>query len=162
MRASSLISRFLAVIVTIVAVSGANATPPLPDVEVRDELYEKLDTLSETILLVMQHYVEEVGTDDLVHGAIEGIMSRLDPHSGLMTPHVFAQEQVEMKGEFEGVGIEVTMRDGKLVVVTPIEDSPAEAADVRAGDEIVFIGDTHAKDIDFPNLMMKLRGSLSW
>lgn len=159
MRVSSFIARFSAVVITIVvAVSAANATPPRPGLEVRDELYERLDTLSETILLVMKHYVEEVGTDDLIHGAIEGIMSRLDPHSGLMTPHVFAQEQVEMKGEFEGVGIEVTMRDGKLVVVSPIEDSPAEKAGVHAGDEIVFIGDTHAKDIDFPNLMEKLRG----
>jgi carboxyl-terminal processing protease len=159
MRLTTSFFRVLAVLIALFGFTSAQATPPTPDLESREELYEKLDVLSETILLVMKHYVEEVGTDDLVHGAIEGIMTRLDPHSGLMTPHVFKQEQVEMSGEFEGVGIEVTVRDGKLVVVTPIEDGPAAKVDVRAGDVIVYIGDTHAKDIDFPNLMNKLRGA---
>jgi carboxyl-terminal processing protease len=158
MRPTTSFIRLLIVSVALLAFTSAHATPPAPDLETREELYEKLDALSEAILLVMKHYVEEVGTDDLVHGAIEGIMTRLDPHSSLMSPHVFKEEQVEMSGEFEGVGIEVTIRDGKLVVVTPIEDGPAEKVDVRAGDEIVYIGDTHAKDINFPNLMNKLRG----
>lgn len=142
---------------TLAAVA-VNATPPMPDLESRDELYQKLDVLSETITLVLKHYVDEVGSDDLVHGAIEGIMSRLDPHSGLMSPHVFKEEQVEMRGEFEGVGIEVTSRDGKLIIVAPIEDGPAEKVGVLAGDEIVFIGEDHANDISFPKLMEKLRG----
>ena len=76
----------------------AFARPPEPNVEKRDELYQKLDVLAETLHLVLLHYVEEVDTDDLVYGAIDGIMGRLDPHSGFMSPHVFGEEQVDMKG----------------------------------------------------------------
>lgn len=134
------------------------AKPPEPDPAKRDELYRKLDILAESLNLVLQNYVEEVKPDDLVYGAIDGMLQRLDPHSGFMAPKVFGEEQEEMMGSFEGVGLEVAIKDGKLLIVTPIEDGPAYIAGVRAGDEIIFIGDDPASEMDFEAALKKLRG----
>ncbi len=159
MKSTKLLAAVAIVAIAITAPSVGYSRPPETNVEKRDELYKKLDMLSETLLLVMQHYVEEVSTDDLVHGAIDGIMTRLDPHSSFMPPKDYKEDQVEIRGAFEGVGLEVTFRDGALIVITPIEDGPSDKAGVLAGDEIVFIGGEAVADFDLDDAVEKLRGA---
>ncbi len=98
------------------------------------ETYEELKTFTEVLALVQKHYVEETKTKDLVYGAIRGMLSTLDPHSAFMPPDVYKEVQVETKGEFGGIGIQIGMKENRLTVIAPIDGTPAEKAGVKAGD----------------------------
>lgn len=136
----------------------AFARPPEPDTKKRDELYKKLEVLAETINIVLQNYVEETSPDALINGSIEGIMRELDPHSGFMPPHAFEEEQTEMKGSFDGVGLEIAIQENRVVVVSPIEDGPGFLAGVQPGDVIIAIGDEPTTDEGLAEIVKKLRG----
>lgn len=142
----------------LIASTSAFAKPPEPDTKKRDELYRKLEILAETLNLVMLNYVEETTPENLVNGAIEGIISKLDPHSNYMPPSSFDEEQTEMKGSFDGVGLEISIQDNRVIVVTPIEDGPGYQAGVLAGDVIVTIGDEPVGDAGMNDIVKKLRG----
>ncbi|TAJ30499.1 MAG: peptidase S41, partial [Nitrospirae bacterium] len=100
------------------------------------ETYEELKTFSEVLTQVQKHYVEEVKPKELVQGAIRGMLSTLDPHSAYMTPDMYKEIQVETKGEFGGVGIQIGIKDNRLAVIAPIEGTPAQKAGIKAGDFI--------------------------
>ncbi|HTZ17134.1 MAG TPA: peptidase S41, partial [Dissulfurispiraceae bacterium] len=87
--------------------------------------YEDLRTFVDVMNVIKKNYVDEVKTKDLVSGAIKGMLSSLDPHSGYMSPEAFKEFQVETKGEFGGLGIQIGMKDNILTVIAPIEDTPA-------------------------------------
>lgn len=120
--------------------------------------YEELKTFTDVLNLVRKNYVEPVQFKDLVEGAIKGMLLSLDPHSSYLNQETYKELQVETKGEFGGLGIEITIKDGLLTVVSPIEDSPAYRAGVRSGDQIIKIGDEFTKDLTLVDAVKKMRG----
>lgn len=120
--------------------------------------YEELRTFAEVLTLIKKNYVEEVKTKDLVSGAIKGMITSLDPHSGYMPPEAFKEFQVETKGEFGGLGIQIGIKDGLLTVIAPIEDTPAFKAGIKAGDKILKLSGTSTKDMGLHDAVTKMRG----
>ena len=104
-----------------------------------DMLYEKIDLFSEVLEKIQNEYVEEVDQAESMDAAINGLLQSLDPYSGYMNPEIFKESQEETSGEFGGLGIEVTMEAGVVKVISPIDDTPAAKAGVKAGDYIVKI-----------------------
>lgn len=122
------------------------------------ETYEELKTFSEVLTQIQKHYVEEVKAKDLVQGAIRGMLSTLDPHSAYMTPEMYKEIQVETKGEFGGVGIQIGIKDNRLAVIAPIEGTPAQRAGIRAGDFIIKVNEETTKDLTLMDAVQKMRG----
>jgi len=120
--------------------------------------YEYIKLYTDTLSLVQKNYVEEVGVKKLVYGSIKGMLADLDPHSSFMPPEMFKEMQVETTGSFGGLGIEITIRDGVLTVVSPIEDTPAFRAGVEAGDRIIKINGELSKDMTLMEAVKKMRG----
>ncbi len=104
-----------------------------------DKLYEKIDLFAEVLEKIQNEYVEEVDQDEIMDSAINGALQSLDPFSAYMNPKVFEESQSETSGEFGGLGIEVSMESGVIKVITPIDDTPASKAGIKAGDYIVKI-----------------------
>ena len=122
------------------------------------ETYEELKTFSEVLTQIQKHYVEDVKVKDLVQGAIRGMLSTLDPHSAYMTPDMYKEIQVETKGEFGGVGIQIGIKENRLAVIAPIEGTPAQKAGIRAGDFITKVNDEITKDLTLMEAVQKMRG----
>lgn len=120
--------------------------------------YEKLELFNKVLYLIESQYYREVDTEKLIEGAINGMMTTLDPHSAFLDKEVFAKMQEETSGEFGGLGIEVTQKDGILLIVTPIEDSPADKAGIKAGDRIVEINHESMVGMSLEQAIDKLRG----
>ena len=106
------------------------------------EKYELLDLFGQIFERVRSDYVEEVTDDELIEKAIDGMLTGLDPHSGYMNDKVWEEMQADTKGTFGGLGIEITMEDGFVKVISPIDDTPAYKAGVMAGDYIIQIENT--------------------
>ncbi|MEE8074406.1 MAG: S41 family peptidase [Candidatus Binatia bacterium] len=120
--------------------------------------YESLETFTNILAIVKKNYVDDVDGKDLIKGAIKGMLSSLDPHSAYLTPDLFKELQTETQGKFGGLGIEITIRDGILTVVSPIEDTPADRAGIKAGDQIIKIEDEFTKDMTLGKAVSKMRG----
>jgi len=120
--------------------------------------YRSLKTLSEVLDIVEKNYVEPVETDKLLQGAINGMIKSLDPHSSFMTGEMYKELEVETRGSFGGIGIEITLVKDVLTVVSPIEDTPAYTAGVKAGDQIIRIDGKSTKDITIMDAVKQLRG----
>jgi carboxyl-terminal processing protease len=120
--------------------------------------YEELKTFTEVLTLIKKNYVDEVKTKDLITGAIKGMVTSLDPHSGYMPPESFKELQVETKGEFGGLGIQIGMKDSLLTVIAPIDDTPAYRAGIKAGDKIVKIAGESTKNMELESAVAKMRG----
>jgi len=121
--------------------------------------YEELKIFTEVLSIVRKNYVEDVKAKDLIYGAIKGMISSLDPHSGFMTPEAYKEMQVETKGEFGGIGIQIGIKDGMLTVIAPIEDTPAYKAGIKAGDKIIKINNEFTKDMALHDAVSKMRGA---
>jgi carboxyl-terminal processing protease len=122
------------------------------------ESYEELQVFAEVLSQVKKHYVEETNTKDLVHGALRGMLAGLDPHSSFMTTDMFKEMQVETKGEFGGLGIQIGIKDHRLTVIAPIEDTPAFAAGIQSGDTIIQVDETPTKDLTLMEAVQHMRG----
>ena len=120
--------------------------------------YNKLKVFSEIISLIESNYVETVKSDTMIEGAISGMVKSLDPHTNYMPPATYKEMQVETTGKFGGLGIEISMRDGILTVVSPIDDTPAFRAGVKAGDKIIKIEDESTLDMTLQDAVSLLRG----
>ena len=152
---TSLLLGLLVGVVLGAAVSGGRLVGV---VGAADEDYEGLETFTNILTMVKKNYVEEVTTKDLIDGAINGMLTSLDPHSAYLTPDDYKELQVETKGSFGGLGIEITQRDGMLTVVAPIEDTPAQRAGIQAGDVILRIDGEFTKDMSLLEAVKKMRG----
>jgi carboxyl-terminal processing protease len=128
-------------------------------VNAEGEIYDELKLFSEAISLVRKNYVEEVKPKDLIYGSIKGMLGSLDPHSSFMTPEQYKEMQVDTKGEFGGVGIQIGIKDGMLTVIAPIEDTPAYKAGIKAGDKIIKINNEFTKDMSLQDAVSKMRGA---
>ncbi|NOT95942.1 MAG: S41 family peptidase [Nitrospira sp.] len=122
------------------------------------ETYEELKTFSEVLTQVQKSYVDETKVKDLVQGAIRGMLSTLDPHSAYMTPDMYKEMQVETKGEFGGVGIQIGVKENRLAVIAPIEGTPAYRAGIKSGDFITKVNDETTKDLTLMDAVQKMRG----
>ena len=122
------------------------------------EGYRSLETFANILAIVQRNYVKEVDTDKLVTGAIKGMLGSLDPHSSYLTEDAYQELQTETEGRFGGLGLEITMRNGLLTVVSPIEDTPAARAGVEPGDQIVGIDDQSTEDMGLTGAVKRLRG----
>jgi carboxyl-terminal processing protease len=122
------------------------------------EEYESLETFTNLLAIVKKNYVDDVNTKELVAGAINGMLNALDPHSAYLTPDVYKDLQMETQGRFGGLGIEITVRNGVLTVVSPIEDTPAFTAGIKAGDQIIKIEEEFTKDMALTQAVKRLRG----
>jgi len=123
------------------------------------EDYETLETFTSILSIVKKNYVDDVNSKDLVIGAINGMLTSLDPHSAYLTPELYKDLQMDTQGRFGGLGIEITVRNGVLTVVSPIEDTPAAKAGVKAGDQIIKIEDEFTKDMTLVDAVKKMRGN---
>jgi carboxyl-terminal processing protease len=122
------------------------------------ESYEGLETFTNILSIVQKNYVDEVEMKQLVEGAINGMLGALDPHSAYLTPDLYRELQVDTRGSFGGLGIEITNRNGVLTVVSPIEDTPAYRAGVKSGDQIIKIDGEFTKDMTLVDAVKKMRG----
>ncbi|MGA3207172.1 MAG: S41 family peptidase [Syntrophales bacterium] len=121
-------------------------------------IYKNLKTFNEVLDMVQKNYVEDVDSKKLLEGAINGMMKSLDPHSTYMTAEMYKDLEMETRGSFGGIGIEITMKKDILTVVSPIEDTPAYNAGIKAGDYIIQIDGKSTKDITIMEAVKKLRG----
>ena len=120
--------------------------------------YKALRTFNEVLDIIEKNYVEPVDTNDLIKGAINGMVKTLDPHSSYMTAEMYKELEVDTKGSFGGIGIEIAIQNNILTVVSPIEDTPAFKAGIKAGDQIIMIDGQTTKDITITEAVKKLRG----
>lgn len=128
-------------------------------VSAEGEGYEELKTFTEVLSMVKKHYVEDTKSKDLVYGAIRGMLNSLDPHSSFMTAEGYKDMQVETKGEFGGIGIQIGMKESMLTVIAPIEDTPAFKAGIKAGDKIGKINNVTTRDMTLQDAVSKMRGA---
>ena len=122
------------------------------------DTYRDLETFANVLTLVQQYYVDEVDSKKVIEGAINGMLGSLDPHSAYMTPEDFKDLEEETSGSFTGIGIEITIREGMLTAVSPIEGTPAERQGIRSGDQIVKINGSATKSMTLMEAVKKLRG----
>ncbi len=125
-----------------------------------DKLYEKIDLFSEVLEKIENEYVEEVNQSDAMDSAINGLLQSLDPYSAYMTPESFEEAQTDTSGEFGGLGIEVTMESGVVKVITPIDDTPASKAGIKAGDYIVKINGEQVRGKTLMEAVNLMRGPI--
>ncbi len=131
---------------------------PLRAVSDDEEKYKYLDLFGQVFDRVRSSYVEEVSDQELIEKAIDGMLSGLDPHSGYMNEEVWQEMQMDTKGKFGGLGIEITMEEGFVKVIAPIEDTPAYEAGILAGDYIIQIDDTPVFGLTLNEAVELMRG----
>jgi len=120
--------------------------------------YEQLQKFSRVMQMVRRAYVEDVQDEKLIDGALAGMLTSLDPHSTYLNHDMYKQMTVDTKGEFGGLGIEISSDDGGIRIVSPIEDTPAYRAGIKAGDLIIKINDALARDMTLPEAVKIMRG----
>jgi len=120
--------------------------------------YQQLQKFSRVMEMVRRAYVEDVSDEKLIDGALSGMLSSLDPHSTYLDKDMYKQMTVDTKGEFGGLGIEIAAAEGGIRIVSPIEDTPADKAGVKAGDLIIKIDDQLARDMSLSEGVKKMRG----
>ncbi len=123
-----------------------------------DKLYEKIDLFGEVLEKIKQEYVDEIDQADVMDSAINGVLQSLDPYSAYMSPELFKSMQTESKGEFGGLGIEIGMEAGVVKVISPISDTPAEKAGIKAGDYIVRIENEQVQGKTLMEAVKLMRG----
>lgn len=122
------------------------------------ERYADLQNFSKVLNLVQQYYVEEVDTKKLIYGAIKGMLRELDPHTNFMPPEMFKDFETETSGEFGGLGIEISVQNGILTIISPIEDTPAWNAGIKAGDKVIAIDGKSTKGLSLVEASQMMRG----
>ena len=125
-----------------------------------DKLYEKLDLFSDVLNTLKKEYVDEVEQSEVIDAAINGMLQSLDPYSGYMSPESFRNMNDDTRGEFGGLGIEITMEGGLVKVITPIEGTPADKAGVEAGDFIIRIDNKQVKGMSLMDAVKLMRGKI--
>ena len=121
--------------------------------------FEKLELFNKVLYLVESQYYRPVDPEKLIEGAIKGMMNTLDPHSAYLGRDIFSKVQEETKGEFGGLGIEVTQKDGMIIIITPIEDTPAFKVGLKSGDRIVEINHESTIGLNLDQVVERMRGA---
>ena len=124
----------------------------------KEDLYSKIELFSYALSTIQSEYVDEKTPKDLIYGSLKGMLSSLDPHSQFLSPEDYKELKTETQGKFGGLGIEITIKDSLLTVITPIEDTPAWREGLKAGDRIVKIEKELTRDMTLDDAVKKLRG----
>ena len=124
----------------------------------KNELYEKIDLFGEVLENIKKEYVDEVDQSEMMESAINGVLQSLDPYSAYMSPQIFKEMQTDTRGEFGGLGIEIGMEAGVVKVISPIDDTPAAKAGIKAGDYIVKIGKEQVQGKSLLEAVKLMRG----
>ena len=133
-----------------VLLQGANSA--------ENEIYKKIDLFGEVLEKINKEYVDEFNQSESTDSAINGLLQSLDPYSSYMSPKIFDEMQTETSGEFGGLGIEVSMEAGVVKVISPIDDTPASRAGLKAGDYIVKINDVQVQGKSLSEAVDLMRG----
>lgn len=128
------------------------------DRKLKDDLYKQVELFSYALSTVQADYVDVPKAKDLIYGALKGMLAALDAHSQFLDPDTYKELKVETEGQFGGLGIEITVKDGLITVVSPLEDTPAWKAGIKAGDRIVKINDEITRDFVLNDAVKRLRG----
>ncbi len=123
-----------------------------------NNLYEKIDLFGEVLENIQKEYVDDVDQSEMMDSAINGVLQSLDPYSAYMSPELFKEMQTDTKGEFGGLGIEIGMESGVVKVISPIDDTPAARAGIKAGDYIVKIGNEQVQGKSLLEAVKLMRG----
>ncbi len=142
----------------VVLAAGLVLAAPLARADREDDTYKNLEVFARVLSYVENNYVEPADQRKLMHGAIKGMLETLDPHTLFMPPEVFKEMKIDTSGEFGGLGIEIARKGDRIVVVAPIDDTPAARAGVRPGDELLRIDDETTADKDLAWALQKMRG----
>jgi len=122
------------------------------------EVYKNIEVLSEVLHKIEKNYVKDTDPQDVLYGAIKGMVKTLDPHSHFMSPEEYKELMVETKGKFSGVGIEIAIKNNVLTVISPIEGTPAFKAGIKAGDQIIMVEGKSTKDLSIMDAVKLIRG----
>lgn len=122
------------------------------------DFYKDIELFTDTLTLIRSDYVEETKYKDLIYGALKGMLRSLDPYSQFLDPEAYKEVKVETEGVFGGLGIEISIKDGLLTIIAPIDDTPAFRVGLKADDKIVKIEDELTRDITLMEAVKKLRG----
>jgi len=141
---------FLPFLFFIIFMSGAKTS--------ENNIYEKIDVFGEVLEKINKEYVDEINQSESMDSAINGLLQSLDPYSSYMSPEIYSEMQTETSGEFGGLGIEVSMESGVVKVISPIDDTPASRAGIKAGDYIVKIDDTQVQGKSLSEAVELMRG----
>ena len=125
-----------------------------------NNIYKKIDLFGEVLEKINKEYVDEVDQSQSMDSAINGLLQSLDPYSAYMSPEIFNEMQTETSGKFGGLGIEVSMESGLVKVISPIDDTPASKAGIKAGDYIVKIDDTQVQGKSLSEAVELMRGTV--
>ena len=150
-----------ATIVWLLVPAAMAAEPAKPQQQSNSDTYRQLDLFGEVFERVRADYVEEVSDEQLVESAINGMLSALDPHSSYMNAKSFRDMQVQVRGEFGGLGIEVTMENGIVKVVSPIDDTPAARGGLKPGDYITHINGEPVSGMNLNDAVERMRGPVN-
>jgi carboxyl-terminal processing protease len=134
------------------------SSEPRSRAEAKGSDYDSIELFTDVMAIIKKSYVEEVDTKKLIYGAINGMLASLDPHSSFMSPETYKEMKIDTKGAFGGLGIEITVKDGILTVIAPIEDTPAFKAGIKAGDHIFKIDGKFTKDMNINDAVKRMRG----
>ena len=148
----------LVALLLLVGVTTDNKNPIGDAQAYNSGIYSQLSLLTDAINIVKKNYVEETDVQELIRGAIRGMLTSLDPHSSFMTPDMYKEMKIDTQGEFQGIGITIGIRDGILTVIAPIDDTPAFRAGILSGDKIVKIEGTTTKDMSLMEAVKLMRG----
>lgn len=146
------------ILVLAIALTAAQWVLSRQVVAVQNETYKSLKIFADVLGIIQKDYAEEKESKELIYSALKGMVKQLDPHSSFLTPEDYKEMQIDTKGVFGGIGIEISMRDGVLTVISPIEDTPADRAGIEAGDKIVKIEDKLTKDMSLTDAVKLMRG----
>ncbi len=124
-----------------------------------DDLYSKVELFSYALTTIQSEYVDKKSPKDLIYGSLKGLLSSLDPHSQFLDPDDYKDLKTETEGKFGGLGVEITIKDGLLTIITPVEDTPAWKAGIKPGDRIVKIGKELTRDMTLDDAVKLLRGN---
>tara|TARA_B100001059_G_scaffold128880_1_gene128746 strand:+ start:244 stop:1380 length:1137 start_codon:yes stop_codon:yes gene_type:complete len=141
---------FISFLFFTIFISGAKTS--------ENNIYEKIDVFGEVLEKINKEYVDEINQSESMDSAINGLLQSLDPYSSYMSPEIYSEMQTETSGEFGGLGIEVSMESGVVKVISPIDDTPASRAGIKAGDYIVKIDDTQVQGKSLSEAVELMRG----
>lgn len=153
--------KFLLLFTTVVLIFTFGGRPTLAlarDLPEKQDTYHYLKLFSDVLSIVQDNYVKKTDQKKLIYGAITGMLRELDPHSSFLTSSDYKELQIETKGKFGGLGIEITVKNNILTVVSPLEGTPADKAGIKANDQILKIDDAPTQGMSLMDAVQKMRG----
>ena len=146
---------FISILVIAISLCSVPGSPVRVNAK---ERYEHLQLFAKVLNLIQKYYIEDVDAKKLIYGGIKGMLKVLDPHTNFLAPEVFKEFESETSGKFSGLGIEITVKKGVLTIISPIEDTPAWHAGIKAGDKVVGINGESTKGLSLVEAAQKMRG----